>query len=313
MENNNSIPKVFISYSHDNEEHKNWVLQLSTSLRSNGVDVILDRWNNKLGSDITQFMEKGLSKSDRVICVCTDQYVIKANDGIGGVGYEKRIIAAEYLIGNNKNYVIPLIMNNDSSTLPICLSGLYYIDFRNNRLYESKYEELLRDLLDEPILPIPPIGNNPFQTIKEFAQQKFIPNSEKYVSPSVKGIVTFDYSNNNGCYCIGQNELMFEVKFSKASDIRINLYNEPKNILTIALVEKGVSEIELITDARNYDTSSRVRTPAINQVVVLQNSNGFYAALKILALQDDTRGALNDEVTFEYVIQTNGSPDFTNT
>ena len=30
-------PKVFISYSHDSEEHKSWVLQLATRLRSNGV------------------------------------------------------------------------------------------------------------------------------------------------------------------------------------------------------------------------------------------------------------------------------------
>ena len=45
------IPEVFISYSHDNEEHKQWVLQLATRLRLNGVDIILDRWNLKLGSD----------------------------------------------------------------------------------------------------------------------------------------------------------------------------------------------------------------------------------------------------------------------
>jgi len=56
-------PKVFVSYSHDSEEHKAWVLQLSTRLRSNGVDVILDRWNLKLGSDIAHFMEKGICKT----------------------------------------------------------------------------------------------------------------------------------------------------------------------------------------------------------------------------------------------------------
>jgi len=50
-------PTVFISYSHDSEEHKNWVLQLATRLRLNGVDIILDSWNLKLGSDIASFME----------------------------------------------------------------------------------------------------------------------------------------------------------------------------------------------------------------------------------------------------------------
>jgi len=311
MESTASIPRVFISYSHDSEEHKTWVLQLATRLRSNGIDIILDRWNTKLGSDVAQFMEKGLSKLDRVICICTDKYVTNANDGIRGVGYEKRIIVAEYLSDQNNNYVIPLLRGNGSGVLPTCLKGLFYIDFRNDNLYETKYEELLRDLLDEPVLPIPPIGKNPFKTIKEFAQQKFIPSSEQYVSPAERGIVSFDYSNNNGRYSIGQNELMFEIAFSKASDMRIHVYNDPSSILTVALV-KDVPEIKLISDARNYDNSSRVRCPAINQIVVLQNNNGFYAAIKILAIKDDTRGSLNDEVTFEYVIQTNGSPGFTN-
>jgi hypothetical protein len=306
----NDIPRVFISYSHDNEKHKNWVLQLATRLRSNGIDVILDRWNLKLGSDIAQFMEKGLSKLDRVICICTNHYVVRANNGIRGVGYEKRIIVAEYLADQNNNYVIPLLRDNESGTTPTCLAGLNYIDFRDNNLYESKYEELLRDLLDEPVLPIPPIGKNPFQVAKEFSQQKFIPSSEKYVSPSPKGLVSFDFSNNNGRYFIGQNELMFELSFSKASDRRIYMRNDPTCIKTIALV-KDLSKIELITDARSYDTSSRDRCPAINQIVVIQNTNGFYAAIKILAIEDDTRGVLNDKITFEYVIQTNGSPDFT--
>ena len=76
---------------------------------------------------------------------------------------------------------------------------------------------------------------------------------------------------------------------------------------------KDFSDINLISDARIYNTSSRVRIPAINQIVLLQNINGYYAAIIIHALKDDSRGDLNDEVTFKYVIQTNGSPDFTNT
>ncbi|WP_371826148.1 SEFIR domain-containing protein [Enterococcus gallinarum] len=36
-------PKVFISYSHDDTEHKLWVKELATQLRSHGVDIILDQ------------------------------------------------------------------------------------------------------------------------------------------------------------------------------------------------------------------------------------------------------------------------------
>lgn len=304
-------PMIFISYSHDSEAHKDWVLQLATRLRSNGVDVILDRWNLKLGSDMASFMERGLSKSKRIICVCSENYVKKANQGKGGAGYEKQIITAEYITDQNTNWVIPLIKNNSGEKkTPTFLTGRLYISFEEPLLYDTKYEELLRDILDEPVLPIPPIGKNPFQTIKEFAQQKFIPSSEKYVSPSTHGVVTFDYSNNNGRYFIGQDELMFEIDLSKSSNFNIQLLNDPPSIRTVAIA-KDITNIKEVKDARIYDGSSRIRRPNINQVALLQNTNGFFAAIKILAIKDDTRGDNNDEITFEYKIQTDGSPDFT--
>ncbi len=304
-------PTVFISYSHDSEAHKDWVLQLATRLRSNGVNVLLDRWNLKLGQDLAAFMERDLSTSNRVVSICSEAYVKKSNDGQGGVGYEKQIITAELLAGSNTNWVIPVIRNNDNSkNVPTFLGARFYVSFEDEKLYESNYEKLLRELLDEPVLPIPPIGNNPFKTAKSFSEQKFIPDSEKYVSPAAKGSVTFDYSNNNGRFFIGQNELIFELGFSKSSDRCIQLYNDPASIKSVSVV-KDSNDISDIVDARHYDASSRVRRPKVNQVAVLQNVSGFYAAIKILSVKDDTRGSEFDEVTFDYVIQTNGSPDFT--
>lgn len=303
-------PRVFVSYSHDSEEHKNWVLQLAARLRSNGVDVILDVWNTKLGSDLALFMEQELSKSQRVICVCSDKYLEKANTGKGGAGYEKQIMTAELIVDQNTNWVIPLIKNNslDRKT-PTFLGGKKYISFEDPLMYEARYEELLRDLLGEPVLPVPPIGKNPFKVVKEFAQQKFLPLNEKYVSPATHGTVTFDYSNNNGRYFIGQGELLLELAFSKSSDRNIQLYNDPSSIRTVAIA-KNLNDFSEIKDARIFDGSSRVRRPKINEIAVLQNSNGFFAAIKVLSIKDDTRGSENDEVTFEYKIQTNGSPDF---
>lgn len=303
--------QVFISYSHDNDEHKNWVLQLATRLRSNGVDVILDRWNLTLGQDLALFMEQGLSTSQRVLCVCSEIYVEKANNKSSGVGYEKQIMTAELMDNLNTDWIIPIIKNNNSTKkVPLFLKGRLYISFENDILYESKYEELLRSLLNEPVLPVPPLGDNPFQNIKEFSKQKFIPSNEKYTSPAKEGIVTFDYSNNNGKYFIGEAELMFELAFSKSSDYNIQLYNDPQSIKSVAIV-KDTNNIRFIKDARNYDSSSRVRRPNINQIAIVQNINGFYAAIKILSIKDDTRGHLNDEVSFEYIIQANGTPDFT--
>lgn len=103
---------------------------------------------------------------------------------------------------------------------------------------------------------------------------------------------------------------MFELDFSKSSNDNIQLYNDPQSIRTVAVV-KDTDNIKFIKDARAYDGSSRVRRPNINQIAIIQNINGFYAAIKILSIKDDTRGYINDEVLFEYIIQTNGTPDFT--
>lgn len=56
------IPQVFISYSHDSLEHKQWVLELATRLRANGIDAILDQWDLKPGDDLPKFMEVNLAR-----------------------------------------------------------------------------------------------------------------------------------------------------------------------------------------------------------------------------------------------------------
>jgi TIR domain len=81
-----SLPRVFISYSRDSNEHKAWVRQFAERLRADGVDVILDQWDLGLGADVTEFMERSLSSCDRVLVICTERYVQKANTLKDGVG-----------------------------------------------------------------------------------------------------------------------------------------------------------------------------------------------------------------------------------
>ena len=125
----------------------------------------------------------------------------------------------------------------------------------------------------------------------------------------LKGRVTFDYSNNNGRYCIGSGYFMFETHWSKSSDRNIQLLSDPQSILTVAVV-KNTEEIRGIADARVYDGSSRIRRPKVGQIAVLKNRNGFFAAVKIIDIKDDTRGDDVDELTFDYVIETKGTPSF---
>lgn len=92
-------PRVFVSYSHDSASHKEWVLQLAKDLRASGIDSVLDLWDLRPGQDVVRFMEQGISQSDRVILVCSDGYLERANARLGGVGYEGLIITGE-LVAN---------------------------------------------------------------------------------------------------------------------------------------------------------------------------------------------------------------------
>lgn len=157
-----SIPRVFISYSHDSAEHKSWVLDFSTTLRNRGVDAVLDQWDLKPGDDLPHFMETELDRCDYVLMICTENYVKKANAGEGGVGYEKMIMTSSLLKTIDSNKVIPIIRQVGNSLRPTFLGSKLYINFSKDEDVEYSLDELLRTLLNSPLYEKPEIGKNPF-------------------------------------------------------------------------------------------------------------------------------------------------------
>ena len=156
-------PKVFISYSHDSPEHRRWVSELGAKLRHSGVDAILDQWDLGPGDDVTQFMERGIIDSDRVLVVCTDQYVRKANAAEGGVGYERMIVNAQLIQDLGTNKFIPVIRQaSEQENTPKFLGTRVYIDFRNDNQFDSEFDKLIRELHRVPVVERPPLGRNPF-------------------------------------------------------------------------------------------------------------------------------------------------------
>ena len=126
---------------------------------------------------------------------------------------------------------------------------------------------------------------------------------------SSTGEVVFDYSSFNGHYVIGSGVLEFETMWTKASDTSIHVYNDPKSINGVALARERTA-ISQVTDASSLDYTSRTRTPRLGQIVVLRNIQGFYAALHVLGIKDDSRQDDRDELRFRYAIQSDGSDDF---
>ena len=296
-----STIKAFISYSWDNEEHKNWVLKFASDLVRHGVDVILDQWDLRLGDDLAFFMEQGLTSSHLVICVCSEQYVIKANANKNGVGYEKRIISAEMINGENKQFVIPVIKNNSSRRkLPTFLSNILFEDFDGHDYFDC-YRRVIARVYNEDVNAKPVIGSNPFQdnSLSGLISAKLNLEENEYYNPAMSGTVSFDYKRHNGIFTIGAGPYEFNTMWTEAGYNSIHCYRDHVFRLGYKGGESSFPKYEDIL--LEYDFSSRARTVAIGEVVVLENAMHRFAAIKVI----DIHRAVTDidhMVEFEYKI-----------
>lgn len=295
-------PKVFISYSHDNEQHKNWVYSLACRLRSNGVDVVLDQWNLSLGGDLGRFMECGLSSADRVLVVCSTKYLQKVNAGTGGANYEKMLLTSQMMRDGVSDKVIPVVVENDGEVLlPAFLSTKRYVDFRDEAAFETMYSQLIREIHGVSVKPCPPLGRNPFDLNDLFVDPVTTFSPERYVSPASSGMVNFDFSSNNGRYVFGTGDMAFETTWSQRGPNSIYAYSDAKSIRSVAPAV-GARAIAEIHNADRFDTSSRTRSPRVGEILVWKNTAGYYLATLIRSVQIREYGASSDDLCIEYQI-----------
>ncbi|WP_024480413.1 toll/interleukin-1 receptor domain-containing protein [Cellulophaga baltica] len=156
-------PSVFISYSWDNEEHKNWVLNLAKRLRENGIEVILDRYELQGGKNIAHFMDRALENADKVLVIFTPNYKLKADKREGGVGYEYSILNNDIYknIAGNSKYIPVLKSGTMETSVPAFIQQFIAIDVRDDAQYEQKVREITLTLYDKPIIKKPGIGKKP--------------------------------------------------------------------------------------------------------------------------------------------------------
>jgi hypothetical protein len=130
-----------------------------------------------------------------------------------------------------------------------------------------------------------------------------------YRNKRMKGRNSFDYQNtNNRIFEIGKGSSAFTLEFSKASDTSIHMYNDPKNIVAIAL--SSATSMPEIRDVSALNFANRSVTAQEGSIVALRNVHGSYALVHIHDVRDVTRSDDRDEVTFSYVINPKGKTDF---
>src|SRR5450755_3721350 len=95
-----SVPRVFVSYTHDSPAHLNRVLALSNRLREEGVDCRIDQYERSPAEGWPQWCDRQVEHSTFVLVVCTETYLRRfkreemPQTGLG-VTWEGHIIAQE--------------------------------------------------------------------------------------------------------------------------------------------------------------------------------------------------------------------------
>lgn len=155
---------VFISYTWDNDIHKEWVLKLANYLiEKGGLNVILDQYELIAGEDMNHFMENGLETADKVLIILTEKYKEKADKREGGTGFEYSMISQnlfELQSGNNK--FIPILRSGNLKTsAPTYLKTKIYHEMKDDSNFELDAFSLLRVIHQKPKLVKPKIGATP--------------------------------------------------------------------------------------------------------------------------------------------------------
>ncbi len=156
---------IFISYSHDSNEHSERVLLLANRLRKNGLDCVLDQYETSPPEGWPKWMDRHLAEAEKVIIICTQTYWNRVMDeekpGKGkGVKWESTL-AYQYIYDDDSKNTrfIPVVFDTKNCQyIPTILKGatFYCLDT------DDGYDDLYRRLTKQPRVEKPAIG-----TIKE--------------------------------------------------------------------------------------------------------------------------------------------------
>jgi hypothetical protein len=154
--------RVFISYSHDSDEHCQHVLAFAARLRSEGIDAFIDKFIVDPPGGWQYWMEKQIENADFIILICTKTYlqrVEKPYDTKGGAGvFWEASLVRSYLYdskGADIRFIPTFFDAAGTEYIPrIVRSATHYqIDS------PSGYEALYRRLTYQPAVSIPKLGD----------------------------------------------------------------------------------------------------------------------------------------------------------
>ncbi|WP_410622312.1 SEFIR domain-containing protein [Amycolatopsis sp. cmx-8-4] len=162
-------PKVFVSYTHDSERHREDVLQFAAFLVTQGVDVVLDRWASGQRQDWQVWATKNITESDYVLIVASEGYR-RMGDGYGPNdsnlgGQAEAALLRDLLQGDRTRWttkLLPVLLpGHDKREIPNFLqpNAADWYEIPSNT--PEGAEGLLRVITRQPRDVRPPLGPRP--------------------------------------------------------------------------------------------------------------------------------------------------------
>ena len=146
---NEHNPIVFISYSQDSASLADKVLELSNKLRSEGIDTILDQYEESPAEGWLRWMENSIDRAEYVLVIGSKGYLDKQTGkvpvGSGrGVKWESNIIYQKLYNADSLNTkFIPIVFDEkDLSFIPIPLQGATFYNVSTQSGYDKLYWRL---------------------------------------------------------------------------------------------------------------------------------------------------------------------------
>jgi hypothetical protein len=127
--------------------------------------------------------------------------------------------------------------------------------------------------------------------------------------PEAQGAISVDYRSHNGDIDIGRGDWRFETTWSTAGNGAIHTYSDRGVRIAVA---PGVQTLDRVTRHvfEQADFTSRSRRPRAGEVVLLENSAGYAAAIEIEEVRVTPESAFGTVLNARYRILTDRSRDF---
>ncbi len=139
-------PRVFISYSHQDADYENNVLNFSNKLRSEGVDANVDLYEDSPSEGWPRWMENQIREADFVLVISSKSYYDKCyseNKG-KGVSWEVNIVYQQIYDSKSENTkFIPVYFDeNDVQYILTPIKSFTYYNIGTKDGYEKLYWRL---------------------------------------------------------------------------------------------------------------------------------------------------------------------------